>query len=232
MTDQRRTKDRRADALDSVIDTLTKARKRMSVIDQRLDDMAMGWPSGAEGGSEVLHAHEAGEDCNDQCEALEYQSSTEANALNPKRDVVGPDKRRRDQILLKLGVLANELDDIDRKYLGGGDGTKPPDPPGCQVVGRFKGRDGKPYWESAERADGTLRRTDGRAFLVNPEGEFNHGETITVGRWAYEFGRNAGRWPNKAEVERHLRGEDVRVAPVDVEKPERRRRGWQRRAVA
>ncbi len=218
MTDQRATRDRRADAVDSVIDLLRKVRQRMAYVDQRMDDMAAGWPSGGEGGSEL---HEG--------EALEYQSSTEANALNPKRDVVGPDRRRRKQILGQLSALVAELDDIDRKYLGNGDGSRPPDPPGCQVVGRFKGRDGRPYWEPVGR-DGKLR-TDGKAFLANAEAEFNHGESICVGQWAYDFGRRAGRWPNKAEVEQHLAGKDVRVVPVE-DKPKRERRGWYRGTAA
>lgn len=211
--DSRRGKDRRADAFDSALDVLGRSRKRMPTVDQRIDDMERGWPTGHEGGTEL---HEG--------EALEYQSSTEANALNPSRDVVGKDKRRRNELLEQLTKIAYELDDIDRKYLGGGDGTKPPDPPGCEVTGRFKTKDGRKLWAPVDR------HTDGSAFLVNPTAEFNHGASIGVSQWAYDFGRTVGRWPNRREVEDHLAGKRVKATPVEGRPTGVRiKRGWQRR---
>lgn len=203
----RRAKDRRSDALDAALDLLGQVRKRLAYVDQRMDDMAAGWPTGGEGGTETVDG-----------EALEYGSSTEANALNPKRDVVGPDKRRRRQLLEQITKAAHEIDDIDRKYLGGGDGTKPPDPPGCAIVGKVVGKDGRPAWEPVYCV------TDGRRFLSEPMAE-----PVPVGKWAHDFMARTGRCPFRREIEAHLAGRAVKAEPVDAERPAKlRRRGWRR----
>lgn len=222
MSEPRRSRDRRSDALDSVLDVLVKVRKRMPNVDQLMDDMAAGYG--------IAHPTEVIEDPPGSGNRVEitYQSSTEATALNPQRDKPGKARRRREQILKDLAKLTNELDDLEREFLGGGDAPKPPDPKGCAVVGRFKSKDGRPLWAPVDRT------TDGTAFLANAEAEFNKGASITVCSWAYEFGRRVGRWPYRAEIESHLDGRNVSAIPVELAlvTPLRLKRSWRRHKVA